>query len=394
MPRIIRAPRAVRNRVLFARPIAALVAAGSLTLGALPARAEDAPKPALTLDAVVIVDTLVAASGDARGARTLARADLKLNYDGASAGHPGLTAMVDLAAYTGHGFTRDVTADLQGVSSIEAPAAIRPVNAWVQWSGAHAAIKAGVIDTNADFDEQNVAALFLNASHGMGPELSHSGLNGAGAAPFSALGAIAFLYDASAGLKLRAGLFGGRPGDPAHPARWSWAFGSAIGSLAIAEADWTGKRLRLAAGAWRFSTPLPRADAPDQAARDTAGAFALAEGALLFPRHGPTLDGWVRVGFSDRRTSPVTAYLGGGLVLKRLRGLPEDDALGIAFARATRNPRFDPAASAETAIELTARHKLNPHWVIQPDLQYVTAPGGVRDRPAATVVGLRLIGVR
>lgn len=394
MTRSIRVRRASRNRELTARSIAGLLAAGLLTLGATPAHGEDAPRPALELDAAAILDTMVAATGDARGARALARIDLKLNYDGANAGHPGVTAMLDMAAYSGHGFTRDMTADLQGVSSIEAPAAFRPVNAWVQLSGTHAALKAGVIDTNADFDEQNVGALFVNASHGMGPEMSHSGLNGAGATPFSALGAIAFLYDAKAGLKLRAGLFSGRPGDPDHLARWSWAFGHAIGSLAIAEADWTGKRWRVAAGGWRFSTPLPRADAPDQTVVNTGGAFALVEGALLAPDKGATLDGWLRAGFADRRTSPVTGYLGGGLVLKRLRGLPPDDAIGIAVARATRNARLATDACPEATIEFTARHKLNAHVVVQPDLQYLVAPGGVTGRPDALVLGMRMILVR
>lgn len=223
MARFICLRRTPRNCDLPARSIVGLVAGGLLTLGAAPAWADDAPKPALALDAALIADSLVAAAGDARGARSLVRADLKLGYDGTNAGHPGLTALVNLALYTGNGFTRDVTVDLQGISNIEGPAALRPINAWVQWSGTHAAVKAGLIDTNADFDEQNVAALFLNPSHGIGPELSHSGPNGPGTVPFTAIGAIAYAYDAKSGLKARVGLFGGRPGDAAHPRRWTWA---------------------------------------------------------------------------------------------------------------------------------------------------------------------------
>lgn len=128
--------------------------------------------------------------------------------------------------------------------------------------------------------------------------------------------------------------------------------------------------------------------------RGSGGAFALVEGGLLTPERGPRLDGWVRAGFADRRTSPVTGYLGGGLVLKRLPGLPEDDAVGLAVARATRNARLDADACAETAFEATVRHKLGAHWVIQPDIQYIAAPGGLASRPDALVFGLRLIVVR
>ena len=52
---------------------------------------------------------------------------------------------------------------------------------------ARARFKGGLVDINTTFDVQETAALFLNASHGIGPDLGDTGFNGPSDYPTTAL---------------------------------------------------------------------------------------------------------------------------------------------------------------------------------------------------------------
>ncbi len=52
-------------------------------------------------------------------------------------------------------------------------------------------------------------------------------------------------------------------------------------------------------------------------------------------------------------------------------------------------PKASPLARAESTIELTYSDRVTSFLQLQPDVQYVRRPGGVRDRPDALVVVLR-----
>lgn len=370
---------------------------------AVPAAAH-AAGGALVLDTSLIVDAMASTgTSTGKGERhrgATARLDVKLLLDGAPLGIAGLVGMADVAVHSGEGLSGSL-GDLQGVSSIAATRMVRPVNAWLRYGSGPLAIKAGVIDTNADFDEQNIAAPFLNASHGMGPELATSGLNGGGAAPNSALGVVGFVADEASGLKLRAGVFTGRPGDPGHPRRLSWRFGEGTGSFSIAELDWTGARHRIALGAWRHSARLPRLDGNGGHAGSTGG-FAIVEGTLAGrpadpesgEARGARLDGWLRLGIAGRAAAPVTRYLGGGLVMAGFWRRHPADTAGLALAHAVANPAARPDAAPETSVELTYQHALRSGLTLQPDVQWLLNPGGDRKRRDAVVFAFRVIAVR
>jgi len=239
----IRAARSVR-RALHGWRLGLVVTAWLWPVAALA----ESSSPTFSLDASAIVDTLAVVSGGAgHGVRVLARADLVGNYDGSAGALPWVSAQVDLAAINGTSISA-LAGDAQGLSNIEFDRTVRVVNAWVQASSTHAAIKLGVIDTNLDFDEQNVGTMFVHSSHGIGPEFSGAGLDGPGGAPDTTLGAVVSVFDAAAEWKPRAGLFNGRPGDPAHPGRPGFAFGRDIGVLVIVEADWQGDLGRVSVG--------------------------------------------------------------------------------------------------------------------------------------------------
>ncbi len=277
---------------------------------------------------------------------------------------------------------------------------VRPLNAWLQYGSGRFALKAGIIDTNADFDEQNVGTLFINSSFGIGPELASSGFNGGGATPNSVLGVIGFLADEASGIKLRVGVFTGQPGDPDHPKRLSWRFGKGTGNFSIAEIDWTGTNHRIAFGAWHHSAQRPRIDGNGDHSGSTGG-FAIIEGTLAGKpadpetgaARGTRLDGWLRVGIADGATAPVTRYLGGGLVATRFWAEHPEDTLGVAVAHAVANTAVGPNVAPETAIELAYQHALGSGLTIQPGVQWLLHPGADRTRAHAVVFGLRLIAV-
>lgn len=365
---------------------------GSLACGATPAAAQT--PPALVLDTSLIIDGQTT-TGTNPQSGAAARMQASLTLDGAAFGADGLTAMLDLAGFGGEGVSAKL-GDLQGVSNIGAPPMVRPLNAWVQYSRGAFAAKAGIIDTNAEFDEQNVGAMFLNGSHGMGPDLGASGLNGGGASPYSALGVIGFWSNDTLGLKLRAGVFAGRPGDPDVPERWSWRVGADAGRLTMAEVDWTRPGWRVALGGWQHDTTLPRMDGTGDT-ETSRGGFATVEATLAGRPEGSEgpagqrLDGWLRLGVADRVAAPVTRYVGGGLVWHGLLAAHPDDALGVSVAHARANRAGDPSLRPETVVELTFQHQLLPGVTLQPDAQYIIHPGNLADAPDSLVLGLRLI---
>jgi porin len=358
--------------------------------------------PAVTFDASLQIDALTTV-GHEHHDGVAARATLGATLDGARLGLTGASANVTLAAYWGLGISGSL-GDLQGVSSLAAPRMVRPVNAWVQWDkpidgGPHLSVKAGIIDTNADFDEQNTGAIFLGASHGMGPEMSSAGINGSGPAPYSALGVIGFVGDDAAGIKLRLGLFGGATGDPAQPKRIAYRFGGDAGNIVIAEIDRTKPGWRTAVGGWRHTGTLPSADGSGTVSGAT-GLFVISEkhlaGKLPDDSNADPLrvDAWVRFGETFTPSAKVESYHGGGFVVRGMWKRLPGDSLGLAVAHASVQPGIDPTFCNETVIEATWQHRAHPHLIIQPDVQWLINPGADTTRRDRVVVGLRLIVLR
>ncbi|WP_164852737.1 carbohydrate porin [Novosphingobium umbonatum] len=360
-------------------------------------RTEDAPRiKALTWDASLTMDGQTTFGGVHHAQGVAGLALVGVTVDGQAFGAKGFSANVMMAAYNGPGISGQL-GDLQGVSAFSANRMVRPINAWVMWQGDHFGVKAGIMDTNADFDEQNVGAIFLNGSHGMGPDLSMAGVNGLGTNPYSALGVIGFLKDDASGLKLRVGLFDGQPGDPENPTRIVWRRGGDAGRFVMGELDWTRPGWRIAVGGWHHSAHLPTIDGTGLT-DGASGQFAVAEGTLLGVPMGTEapegktfhLDAWLRYGRSKSAAAPITAYYGGGLVAQGFWKKFPQDSLGVAVAHA-RVPWIEGTSLGhETVLEATYQHPWGKHVVLQPNLQYLPHPGGDRERPSALVFGLRV----
>lgn len=124
---------------------------------------------------------------------------------------PGLsfsgTVRYDSPGYMSAGYVGDA----QGVSNIDAPEAWRLYEFWLNWQVGAAAFGAGLYDLNSEFDVLETASLFLNGSHGIGPEIGLSGRSGPSIFPVTGL-ALRFSYDWS-GTTLRLAALDGQPGN-------------------------------------------------------------------------------------------------------------------------------------------------------------------------------------
>lgn len=361
-----------------------------------PAVAQDSPSPdpspSLTASARATLDLWdVAAGGVRRGAVALSKVQVSATARGDRIGDAGGALHVQLFRTDGASLSARV-GDIQTVSNIEAPAVTRLFEAWVeQHLGRHGAVavRAGLMDLNADFDPLETSALFINSSHGIGPDIARSGRNGPSIFPNSALGFRAE-WQASERVTLRAAAFNGVPGDPARPRAFAVVrLRPSDGALLIGQADYRFPRdVKLELGAWGY-TSAAASDTVGPARTRDRGGFASLEGPL-----SARWSAWLRAGFARADAQSVSGYLGGGAILKGLLRGRGEDRLGLAVAHAIVSPtarRSDGLPGAETSVEATYEARVGRFFAIQPDAQWVRHPAAASGIRNALVVGLRLV---
>lgn len=334
---------------------------------------------------------------------------LSVSYDGGTVGHDGLSGLISIEHANGAGFTTEKVGALQAVSANEStPAALRLYEAWLRRDilQGRGAVKAGLIDINTTFDVQETAAVFLNGSHGLGPDIGDTGRNGASDYPTPAL-AVTAVYRPAEGWTAQLGIFDAVSGDPNHRGRLlAITLSARDGALLIGQIERrVGDRARVELGAWAYTAAFPSRDAFDadgtpKKIGGNTGVYALAEGRLSPSSHeGGGLSGWLRAGVANGHINPVKNYLGAGLVYTGPFKGRDSDEIGVAIARAASGrpllvghggEELQPRAGVETDFELTYRYAFKSWLTIQPDLQYVVHPAVDAKARNALVVGVRL----
>jgi porin len=357
------------------------------------AAAADAPPIAVGLRETL--DAWDNASGGLRGGAVLLnKLQISATVRGDSVGLPGLSAHAQIFRTDGPSLSARV-GDVQTVSNIEAPPVTRLFEAWVQQriggDDRAAEIRAGLMDLNAQFDSNDSASLFVNSSHGIGPDISRSGRNGPSIFPVTGAGAsLSLLLGKS--WTLRVAAFDGAPGDPDRPKAFAAIrLGHGDGALLIAQADYhPSDEATIEGGVWRYTARLPAIGAPGMSARDQGGYASVAA-----PLPGlPGLKGWIRVGLANQEAQPVRAYLGAGLVAQSPFRARADDRLGLAVAHAVSSAPMRAAYGvprAETTVEATYQLSVRRKLALQPDVQYVRHPAARARTADALVVGTRLV---
>jgi porin len=377
-----------------------MVAALGLPIFADAAESPDGNSP-LSLEAAYTGEVWRNFSGGARQDGTyLDNIDVIATLDAEQAwGWTGTTLLVSGLHNNRPTLSDRIVGDIQTVSNIDTEGATRLYEAWVERAFETGAIKLGLIDLNSELDVNETGALFINSSHGIGPDFSQVGENGPSIFPITGLGTV-MRWDASDRLQIRLAAFEGTVGDPTHPRRTTVDLETDEGALLVGELTvHPSDESRAVVGVWRHTGRSTDFSDDELLHRnESLGVYALTEGKLL-TRGESALSGFLRVGVADADVHQISRYMGAGLVWSgpMLAGPEREEQLGLALATITNGSPFLRAQAAqgaahdrhETAVELTYRVQALSWLALQPDLQYIINPGTDPGLDNAWVVGLR-----
>jgi porin len=339
-------------------------------------------------------------------------------------GWPGLQLFVFVIGTHG-GAPSDLTGDVQGVSNLEAPSRLGLEELWLQQNmlGNRVSILAGRYDLNSEFYRLQSAALFVNSSFGIGPELAQSGTEGPSIFPSTSVGARLALKP-TPNIVWRAALLDGVPVDRAQHASRIFARGDGallVTELAVLQRPDSGTMSRnprfligrglsrmytgkIAVGGWYYTARF--SDLVDTIAsgsmvghRGSSGAYAIVDRTLWSASGGgpASLSAFAQLGLGDARVEQIGSYVGGGLTFLAPIASRAHDELGLAIAAAHTGSHYERLqmesgvrARSETTLELTYLVQVREWLAIQPDLQFVINPGNARAARDALAPGLRI----
>ena len=363
--------------------------------------------------------------GVRRGAVYDGRLDVQVDADlGTLAGLDGLSVHTNVYQIHGTGLSRYYVGNLTTVSGIEALPATRLHELWFEQALFDKAltVRAGKLAADAEFLVSPSATLFVNATFGW-PVLTAANLpSGGPAAPLATPG-IRAKWNPAETTSLMLGLFNGDPAnaradgldlDPQRRNRDGTDVSVQGAPLLIAEAsqryvaggpgpERTGvAKLGYFHHFGRFDDPrldtlggslaAPTSTGIARRLQGEDGVYAILDQTIYREDGANDLGAaaFVRIAASPNAASLIDLYADAGLVYKGLLpGRPGDVAgVSIAYMRIARGPRaYDgdlvafgtlalPVRRSETLFELTYQAVVAPGFTIQPDVQYIHAPGG------------------
>jgi len=297
--------------------------------------------------------------------------EISLSIDSEKAGlWAGGTLFVSGLRNHGGDPSANVIGDLQTASNIEAPDQFIVYEAWFeqQFAAGKLSLLFGLHDMNREFYVSEYAALFINSSFGIGPEISvnvpTSIFSKAGLAgririqPIKSAYVQAAVYDGDATTR------GFRAGE---------------GRMLVAEAGAHMEGLTAKAGYWRHTAKHTYAGRSFNHDFGYYGIFDLS----LTQWQGGDAGFFAQLGHAPKDRNDVSDYRGFGLNLTGIIPSREHDQLGVAVAQAKT------AAGIEKDIEATLRLQLADWLALQPSYQWIINPGGVDGAPMAKVGLLR-----
>lgn len=275
---------------------------------------------------------------------------------------PGGRLRVDIE-HIGGDDPSTLVGDTQGVSSLSAHAATRLFSAYYSHElGRYGRYRIGLMDLNAWFAVTGAAGALINSSFGITPTIGVD----LPASIYPQTGYGAMVQSVRPRWQLRAGVFQGDPHHRANPA--------GRGEMGIAEAGFRvggpqGGHYKL--GAWHYrdgrgeSAPAP---APDGGIYGIFIKPVATRSAYREPRV------FLQIGANTGNDDPAPYYLGVGADLVRPFAARPRDRVSVGIARLWLH-----AANPETSYELTYLYQVSNWLQVQPDVQYVTNPGGSLD---------------
>ncbi|HMN44142.1 MAG TPA: carbohydrate porin [Povalibacter sp.] len=342
--------------------------------------------------------------GIASGERYLDNLEVTATVDGGQLlGLEGLQLFGYVIYNNGHAFADELSGAMQGISNIETTRAVRLYELWSQWQfgSGEQSIRFGLYDLNSEFDSVETAGLFINPSHGIGPDFSQSGRNGPSIFPVTGLAVRA--QKNFGAWSIQAAALDGVPGDPDHPDRTAIRLSSEEGALLVGEVNYRAESgLRTGLGYWQYTAQFDDLTATTSAGEprqrdDNAGAYAIVESPTFFANAAEQgLNLFVRVGAAQADINPVGRYLGAGAVYSGLF-VSGRDQIGVAIAVAELGDPYRRAQAEagfatearEYNYELTYRFDAADWLALQTDVQYIRNPGMDPQLDSGWAVGLR-----
>jgi len=368
----------------------------------------------------------VASGGRDQGVRFLDNLDIELRLDTDSTFGWGGAEVFLYGLGNQGGSVSSLAGDLQGLNNIEAESSWRIYEAWIQkyFLRAHTSVLAGLYDLNSEFDVIHTALLFINSSHGIGPDFALSGELGPSIFPYTSFGA-RIKSNPFPHFIVKLAALDGIPSNPENTDGTKIFFRKRDGLLLAGEISlFSGKattatrgetvrlrsnlsrnfdnqgKYRLSIGGWYYTRKRPGWSTPNSGRFRDRGIYVLGEYRFFNEAEDPLqgLSGFLRVGLANERINPLSGYLGTGLSYTGLLGGRPRDQLGLAVAlpfissdletqRALNGLESD---SFELNIEATYRLLVRSFSFLQLDLQYIVHPNMNPDIDHALAFGTRI----
>ncbi len=306
------------------------------------------------------------------------------------------------------GSISELVGDIQTVSNIEADNSWRIYEAWVNipLNPIKSSLLVGLYDLNSEFDVINTGGLFLNSSHGIGPDLSSSGITGPSIFPVTSLAA-RLKVNLIPGVTLKGAIFDAVPSDPLDTQGTKVRIRESEGSLMIGEISWFKRPeggqsidrgvnedspFRIAAGLWKYSEERLGWDGELQL---DAGFYAIAEARVYSEKgdQGQGLALFARFGATNDEINQFASYLGTGLTYTGLLPGRDMDQFGIAASLPMNGDPYLQSTGLDFAdefiAEITYLWQISGAFSLQLDAQYIANPNQDIDLDDAILVGLR-----
>ncbi len=266
----------------------------------------------------------------------------------------------------------------------------------------------GLYDLNSEFDTRQSSLLFINPSHGIGPDLSQSGLNGPSIFPTTSL-SLRLKYEFDNGNYFQTAFLDGVPGNIENPYGTHIIFDKNDGLLLIAEfgivdSDDELLKSKIAFGAWTYTSNFERPDFTDPlfdniSYQKNFGFYFNAEKLISsFNNSSKSIYSFLRIGYANKNINPVDFYFSTGLKFSGMF-LSDEDELGIALAVSHNSSFFRLSSAAfediyireyEVNLEATYSMQITPWFKLQPDVQFIINPSYSQKMNSALMFGSRM----
>jgi porin len=318
----------------------------------------------------------------------------------------------------GRGLSTNNLGNLITVSSIEGVPSTRLFELWYEhYATDWLRLKIGQQAADQEFIVSATSKLFVNSTFGF-PALASTNLPSGGPAYPLGTPAARLRLEPSDEIVLLAGVFNCDPAGPGaglaqvrDPSGTSFRIGDGV--LALFEAQYnpghSPQNGTYKVGAWfnseRFadqhfdiagrSLASPLSTGTPRLLGNDYSIYGVIDQPLFQEKDGPGLSAFVRAMGAPSDRNLVDFYADAGLAYKGPFGRSDDIVgIGYAYARignaarlrdidtAAVTPGF-PTRSRETVLEITYQYQVTPWWQLQPDFQYIVAPGGGIPNPNA-----------